>query len=290
MRIDRLSVWLATALLAAIPASAHPPQVGTPIEVANGLNGPEGIAFLRRGGFVVGSVDGEIRRLTADGTSSTVANVGDRLAGITVARDGAILAAAFNADRVWRIDPDTGASVVAASGIDGPNVIAQSRRGRVYVSASVANTIVDISSGTPVVLASALNFPNGLAIGADHFLYVAETTMNRIVRLPIANDGTLGAPEVYATGLSLADGIALDQERNLPVVGFDTLSVVEAKTRTVRTLSTDPLLNWPSNIAFGHGRGFQHRDIFLVNFGPALGDGTNVIRLRYNHAGARLIR
>ena len=94
---------------------------------------------------------------------------------------------------------------------------------------------------------------------------------------------------MYANGLPLADGLAFDKGRNLLVVGAGTFKVVVARTGAVVDLSTDPLLNWPSNLAFG-GRQFRRRDVYLVNFGPALGDGTTVVRVRYNHGGGRLIR
>jgi sugar lactone lactonase YvrE len=146
------------------------------------------------------------------------------------------------------------------------------------VSASIAGTIVDATGGVVVDRATGLNFPNGLALGADGFLYVAETGLSRVSRLPIAADGTLGAREVYATGLPAADGISLDRNLLL-VVGAGTLWVVNRTTRAVWALSNDPLLDWPSNIAFGRGRGFRKKDLFLANFGPSLGDGTTVVRM-----------
>jgi hypothetical protein len=110
------------------------------------------------------------------------------------------------------------------------------------------------------------------------------------VRLPIANDGSLGALEVYATGLPLADGLAFDRRRNLLVVGAGTLKIVEATTGQVIDMTTDPLSNWPSNLAFGRGKGFKRRDVYMPNFGPGLGDGTTIIRFRYNHRGTKLVR
>jgi hypothetical protein len=110
-----------------------------------------------------------------------------------------------------------------------------------------------------------------------------------ISRLPILSDGTLGPSEVFATGLVAPDGIAFDRAGNLLVVGGDTLSVVD-RFGAVSTLSTSPLLEWPSNLAFGRGRGFARRDAFLVNYGLPLGSGTQVLRVQYNHAGARLVR
>ncbi len=271
-------------------AWAHPPLPRPAQPFASGLIGPEGLAFTRAGTLVVGSTTGEIRQFAPNGSSAVLANVGERLAGISVLHDGRVVAAAFNTGRIWSVTPDGTASVLA-NGVNGANFIVQTARGQILVSASLLGTIVDVASGTPVVLATGLAFPNGLAIGRDGLLYVAETLGNRVSRLPIAPDGSLGAATVYATGLPLADGLAFDRRRNLLVAGGGTLKLVTADTGNVLDLLVgDPQLNGAANLAFGRGRGFSRREIYVANFGPAFGDGTTVSRFRYNHAGDRLIR
>src|SRR5262245_3755193 len=277
-------------LVAAVPAAAAPvPGAGPATTFATGLVGPEGLAFLADGSLAVGSTTGRITRLTAGGTASVLAEVGESVAGLTTLRDGRLLAAAF-AGRIYAVDPPTGFTSVYADGIAGPNFIVQTRKGRVFVSASAAGTIVDATGGVLVDAASGLSFPNGLALGRDGFLYVAETGLARVSRLPLAADGTLGTAEVYATGLPLADGIALDRRGNLLVVGAGMFLVVDRTTRAVSVLSADPLLDWPSNLAFGRGQGFGKKDLFLANFGPAFGDGTTVVRVPYTLRGAKLVR
>ena len=46
---------------------------------------------------------------------------------------------------------------------------------------------------------------------------------------------------------------------------------------------------WPSNIVFDP-RGIARRTMLLANFGPMLGDGTEVIAVPYSIRGARVIR
>jgi len=281
---------VATLIGLAGNASAHDP-VAAPVELfAGGLVGPEGLAFTRNG-LVVGSTTGEIRRYAVDGTYTVLANVGESVAGITELRDGRLLAASLLPDHVWSIAPD-GTTALFASGIGNPNFVVQTRSGRIFASASGTGSIVDITTGTPIVAASGLTFPNGLAIGRSgrqRFLYVAETFGGRVSRFPLDAADNLGPKEVYATGITLADGLAFDNEGNLLAVGGGMLKVIDRDTRAVSTLSTDPLLNWPSNLAFGRHR-FGHRYAYLANFGPSLGDGTTVVRFRFNHCGARLIR
>ena len=288
MMIPRAILVLALAISSAFAAPV--PAVGPASILTDGLAGPEGLAFLKDGRLAVGSTTGRVSRITADGSATMLAETGDSLAGLTTLRDGRLLAAAFGAGRIWAVDPATGFTSIYAAGIAGPNFIVETRKRRVFVSASLAGTIVDVTGGTPIDAASGLSFPNGLALGGDGYLYVAELGLARISRLPLSTTGVLGPPEVYATGTTLADGIAFDRRRNLLVVGQDTLWVVDRKTRSVSVLSTDPLFAWPSNLAFGRGRGFGKRMLFLANFGPALGDGTSVIQAPYSLRGAQLSR
>jgi sugar lactone lactonase YvrE len=287
-------LWLAL-FVGAAPLHAAPPEpaVGTPTVFAGGLDGPEGIAFTRKREIVVGSTTGDVVILDSEGTPRTIANLGNPLAGITVRRDGRVLAASVPAGTVWSVDPDTGAVATLSSGIGGPNFIVETKRRRVWASASQAGTIVDITDGAPAVKASGLSFPNGMALfkdGRQRYLYVAELLLNRIVRYPINADESLGPLEEYATGLLLPDGLAFDRKGNLLVVGGNRLDVVHAGTRQVETLIAGGTINWPSNIAFGRGRGTSRKDLFLANFGFPLGSGTQVLRVPYNIPGAPLIR
>jgi hypothetical protein len=97
--------------------------------------------------------------------------------------------------------------------------------------------------------------------------------------------------QVYVTGLPFGtDGIAFDRRRNLLVVGGGVLVIVLAETQEIVPIPTDPLFDWPSNLAFGRGHGFRRRDVYLANFGQFLGNGTTITRFRYNHRGVKLVR
>jgi sugar lactone lactonase YvrE len=273
-------------------APAAEPAIGTPTVLATGIPGPEGIAATKRGDLVVGTTPGDLIRVGQDGSQAPIASLGESLAGVTVLKDGRIVACAFAADRVWVVDGG-GTPSVLASGIDGANFAVQERRlGRIYVSASFAGTIVDVTDGTPVVRASGLAFPNGLAIGKEagqRYLYVAELALSQVSRIFLNIDGTLGISEVYATGLPLVDGIAFDRRGNLLAVGGGTLSVVHAGTREVEVLLTGAPLNFPSNLAFGRRRAGR-RTAFLVNYGFPLGSGTDVLAIPYSIRGAKTVQ
>jgi len=278
--------------LAAIPAivRAHPPVASDFVIFADGLDGPEGLAFTRDGRLIVGSVGGDIQSFTSDGTRTILATVPDPIAGVTVLSDGRVLAASVMGDRVWAITPRGDASVFA-EGIGGPNFLLETiREGRILASASAAGAIVDITTGTPEVVIPNVEFANGLAVREEEgrrYLYVAMTLASAVVRYRMFSDGSFGDREPYAEGLLLADGLAFDVAGNLLVVGGGQLNVVR-KGGEVEELSADPLFDWGSNLAFGQGRGFSRREVYVANFGPMFGDGTEVLRFRYNHSGAAL--
>jgi sugar lactone lactonase YvrE len=128
------------------------------------------------------------------------------------------------------------------------------------------------------IFAGGIAGPEGLALTRDGTLVVGTITGDILL---FEDDGSSVFP--------LADGIALDGEGNVLVVNADTFKVILADTGEVQTLPADPLLDWPTNLAFGRRR-FGRRTIYLANYGPGFGDGTTVVRLEYNHRGARLSR
>jgi sugar lactone lactonase YvrE len=295
MRFKICLVFTTLAFVAG-PGWAHPPAAESPLIFALGIDGPEGLAFTRRGELIVGSTTGQIRSYTPQGNFTVLADVGDALAGITVLRDGRILAASLAQSRVWSISSSGTASIFA--NVPSPNFIVQTRRRkgvrRILCSSSFDGTIVDITNGTPTPVITGLGFPNGMAIGPRsprHYLYVAETTLNRISRFLMNKNGTFGPLEVYKEGLTFPDGLVFDRKGNLLVAGGGTIKIIDGNSGSIMTLPEHPAFNGPSNLAFGRGPGFGYRrDVFVANFGPALGDGTTISTFHYNHHRARLIR
>jgi sugar lactone lactonase YvrE len=289
----KICLVFVTLVFVAGPGWAHPPAAEAPLIFALGLDGPEGLAFTRRGELIVGSTTGEIRSYTPQGNFTVLGNVGDALAGITVLRDGRILAASLAQSRVWSISTSGTASIFA--NVQSPNFIVQTRRRkgvrRILCSSSFGGSIVDITNGTPTPVITGLTFPNGMAIGRGNYLYVAETTLNRISRFRMNKNGTFGPLEVYKTGLTFPDGLVFDRKGNLLVAGGGMIEIIDGRSGSITTLPAHPAFNGPSNLAFGRGPGFGYRrDVFVANFGPALGDGTTISSFHYNHHGARLIR
>ncbi len=276
-------------LLFAPAAGAHSPKASDFEVFADGLDGPEGLAFTRDGHLIVVGADGNVRSFAPDGTSTLVATIEDPIAGVTVLSDGRVLAASLVMGRVWAISTQ-GEVAVFAEGISGPNTIVESiRDGRIFVSASLQSTIVEITDGVPDVVLTAVRFPDGLAIAEERgrqYLYVGLRLDGEVVRYRMFADGTFGEEERYADGLFVS-AIGFDSAGNLLAVGEDRVWV-RHRTGEVEVLSNDPLMDGPSNLAFGPGRGFGSRDVYLTNYGKNFGQGTQVIKFRYNHRGAPL--
>jgi len=268
-------------------SSQHTQQPDVPAEPAQtelgNLNGPEGLSFDSVGNLYAGSQTGRITRIGADGTISVFAETHRQLAGLATGPQDEIYAAAFTTGEVLAI-AQNGVIRVATQGVDSPNAIAFDRNQRALVSASGLGGSPQIDAiqpdGTYLTLSETaeLRFPNGMAFDANDFLYVADTFLNRVVRLKIDAAGSLGPPEVYATGLAAADGIALDDQGNLYVAGNDKITVVfpnDARTRVDYVTQGD--VNGPASLAFGAGTNRDNRRLYFTNYGfPTLGSGTTV--------------
>ena len=107
-----------------------------------------------------------------------------------------------------------------ADGFTLPNGIAQDREGDLFVSDSVPGQIFKLTRdgltkrvwSADALLTNHHPFPigaNGIAFDqSQRFLYVSNTSDNRIIRIPVGEDGSAGAAEVFA------DGATLDSAQN----------------------------------------------------------------------------
>jgi len=258
-----------------------------------GLTGPEGLTFDSNGTLYVGSTSGRITRITSDGFSSVFAETGRSLAGLATGPQNEIFAAAFTTGEVLAIAQD-GVMRVATSGLDGPNGIVFDRFQRPLVSAiglagqpQIALIMPDTTYQT---LSVQVRSPNGMAFGPDGMLYVADTFMNRVVRMSQSDQGELTAPEVYASGLGVADGIAFDQRGDLFVASAGQVWVVlPDEAPSAQPFITTGALDGPASLAFGFGSNRDRSVLWFTNYGlPVLGSGSTVASARVGISGQPL--
>ena len=120
---------------------------------------------------------------------------------------------------------------------------------------------------------------NGIAVRNDT-VYVSVTEKGQIVAIPISEDDTAGAPEVWAQGPELggADGITFDDAGNLYVasIGQSQIVRIDKDDKAITIVATDEDgLDYPSTVKFGAGQ--YEGDLLALNFavGEQLG-GTTV--------------
>jgi gluconolactonase len=185
------------------------------------LQHPEGVAVGPDGYVWCGSENGQILRISPDGSAiEEVASTGGFVLGLAFDGDRSLFVCDLKYAAVFRLDLATRRlERFTRPGIRVPNYpVVDRARGRLYVSnshdqqeAGPGVWAYNLESGEGDVWhAGPFLFANGMAL-RDDALFVCETFARRVVRIAIAEDGKAGGSEVYASDLpGLPDGIAFD--------------------------------------------------------------------------------
>src|SRR5262245_29097725 len=260
------------------------------------LDHPECLAFDRAGDLWAGGEAGQIYRITPDGRVTTVANLGGFCAGLAFSPADELLVC-HPATGIVRVTAD-GRHEIFASSVRGEKLISPNyglfdRAGNYYVTDSGqwqknnGRLLRFAPSGAGEVLANALGYANGLALTADEaFLYLVVSDRDAILRFALAADGTVSAPETYATECGrFPDGLTLDAEGNLYVCCYASDEIWRISPAGVKTLlAVDRWairLGSPTNMAFG-GENFD--ELYVANLAR-----TTITRARIGRKGQRLV-
>jgi len=187
------------------------------------LQHPEGIAVGPDGWIWTGSENGQILRIAPDGSRiEEVAKIDGFVLGLAFDGDRALFACELRSAAIFRLDLGSGAlSRFTRPGVKIPNYpLVDRKRNRLLVSDShdfaepgPGIWAYDLGSGEGGLwFERPLVFANGIALSCEgDAVLVCETFARRITRIPIRDDGSAGAPSVYAADLpGLPDGIAFD--------------------------------------------------------------------------------
>jgi sugar lactone lactonase YvrE len=198
--------------------------------------------------------------------------------------------------RLLKVDTQSNAVTVLASGFAFPNSIAEDLLGNLYVSDSALGTINRISQdGSHNVLwaASPLfqtsGFPpvgiNDLAFDrASSSLYATNTGDSRVLRIPLLHNGNAGTVQIFADGATIdsrqhttdalhgADGLALDVAGNL-YVAANQINEIQVLSPTGRLIarysgSGSAALDFPASLVFTGSR------LYITN-ASLFDDGAN---------------
>lgn len=232
------------------------------------LSHPEGVAIGPDGWIWAGNQDGDILRISPDGTSmEQVASTGGFALGLAFDGDRTLFVCDLKHAAVFGLDlSNRQLTRFTQPGIKIPNYpLVDAARGRLLVSDSHASGTpgpgiwtYDLTTGEGALWCDAdLNFGNGLAMrDGDEAVYVCETFGQRVTRVPIADDGRAMAPEPFATGLpGLPDGIAFDRAGNLVVACYEPSRLLRispdgtASDVLIEDVTAHVLCH-PTNIAF----------------------------------------
>jgi gluconolactonase len=249
-----------------MPASA---AVGldrfTPL--VEGLDHPEGVAWDPVAGVLyAGGEAGQIYAVEPGGSVREIAQVGAFVLGLAL--DGAGRVYACAGTELGRVTPaDGGVEVVSRGTPDepfrSPNYAAFAPDGTLYVTDSGTwdgddGLIyrVQPGGGTEIWTRALASFPNGCCLAPRcDALYVVQSTDPGVWRVPIAGDGSAGAPElICALSGTVPDGIAFDAAGSFYVSCYrpDRIYRVGADA-AVEVLADDPrgtTLAAPTNLAF----------------------------------------
>ena len=308
-----LSVPLFLGMLGGTADAASPVSPVVTFDASRGEN-PESIAIDKRGNIYVSMLPtGEIRKIAPDGTQSTLAVLGVGpiprfLLGLAVDAPGNVYALLNDVPAtrgVWRISPDGAATRIAPLPSAAQlNALAFDHRGNLYITDSIPGTIYRLAPDGSVVnwltdpLLKASPTPcgpfplgllgaNGLAFNKSGDLFVLNTTLGAVVRIPVAPNGSPGAPAFFVgpnCGLRGLDGQAFDNDDNLYVAVNIQGKIVRidpnGNLETIAAAPADPLF-FPTAIAFETGLG-QRKQIFITNAAPPflhLGGAPGVVTM-----------
>ena len=273
---------------------------------------PEGLAVAPNGDVYVATFDGSkkifvfnengglLRTLTVNassGSSGFFLGLGFH------PQSGAFLVIDFGADKVLKVDPQTGLAsdfITLATPQMGLNALTFDSAGNVYVSDSFAGAIWKSGAGgalgltTPWVkdaLLSTTGDPpfgaNGLGFNkAQTILFVANTGNDTIVQIPVSG-GTPGTPAIFVNSINGADGLVIDSDDNLWVAAnqSDEIVVVDKTGKVIAKLGDfDELVNdgTPKGLLFPASPDFSRdkKTLFVTNLAldlrVATGNPANV--------------
>ncbi len=263
---------------------------------ATGIDHPECIAFDRAGILWAGGEAGQIYRISSDGKSQTIANMGGFCGGLAFSPNDELFVC-NPAHGIVRVQSSGSFSVFAGHAgthkLVCPNFGVFDSKGNYYVSDSgnwkKNNGFIFRfrPDGSGEMLAGPMGYANGLAVSADErSLFVVESNTDSVLRFEIRDDGSLGAPETYADDCGrFPDGLALDEAGNLYVCCYASDEIWRIDPSRRKTLFAWDrwaiLLGSPTNMAFG---GKDGDELYVANLAR-----TTITRAKVGRKGKRLV-
>jgi sugar lactone lactonase YvrE len=239
----------------------------------------EGIALSHdaSGGSVlyVGTRDGRIRRIAADGTVTDFASI-EAPVGIAARDDGSLLACAAvgGVIGIYAVSTTGAVTPLITSGPGGAafgltNFVAIAPDDSIVFSDSMANHLFRADAdGTNVTLVADISYANGLAFSPDGTtLYVASWDTSTLFALSFdAATGMYGTPTAVTTSIANIDGVVATSTGALALVTSSSglLLLDPTAPATTTPLAPRTAITLPANGVFGDAT-FGVHDLFVTS-------------------------
>lgn len=234
--------------------------------VADGLAFPEGPIACPDGSVIVCEImAGRLTRIAADGSRSTVADVGGGPNGaafgvdgfLYVCNNGGMLTTQRSTGGIQRVDVATGTWEWVYTQCDGqplvaPNDIVFDAVGGMWFSDFRSGAVhYALADGSAITKAALARDPNGIGLSPDgSVLYWAHTTSRQVVRRRVTSPGTLAASNGHGAGAVIRRGGVEPLEIMVGLPGsmeLDSLAIDSAGAVCVGTLVEGGVIEIPAN-------------------------------------------
>jgi hypothetical protein len=264
------------------PADAAPPPISRPPECDRSLTLPiqatfrayvpdsDDFTFDNDGYFLVRS-GRDIARLTYGGPPEMVVKnvVGERntIDSLRMLNGGDIVIADYTSDSLVRLDV-TGKQQRKLASLKSPNKLMVGPRGKLYVVGIEGDIyMVDADSGKTTLIGRVDGRLRGLTFSVDYrTMYVSDARNNVLHSLTIREDGTAGAPKVWARNLGGGpDGLTTDACGNVYVSDHDNSTIRRVTPKGTVELVAN-IDRTTSSIGFGSGKqGWDAKTLYTVS-------------------------
>ena len=227
-------------------------------QVATGFTFTEGPVFSRRGYLLFSDIPNQKILKLERGQVTTLRENSNKANGLTFDHQGRLLVAE-GGGKVTRTEKNGSITVLAETGLEGPNDLVYAIDGSVYFSDLPKSRVYQITrersgvGGAPpkgeVRLVAETPAPNGVALSPNQRqLYVADVK-TAIVRIhDILADGRLASGRDFAP--LFVDGLKTDELGNVWMASRDGIYVYDSGGRHLGTIVTP---EGPSNCGWGEG-------------------------------------
>lgn len=245
---------------------------------AVGIDHAKCIAFDQYGELWAGGEAGQVYRISKQGESQVVANLGGFCTGLAFSPKDELFIC-NPAHGILYVDFNGDYSIFATQAGDHkiiwPNCGVFDSAGNYYVTDSGhwgknnGYLLRFKPDGTGEKIGGPFGYASGLALSVDEkTLFMVESGTDSILRFEIFADGTVGSPTIYAQECGrFPDGLTLDVEGNLYVCCYasdEIWRISPAQEKTLLAWDRNAiLLGSPTHMAFG-GENFD--ELYVTNF------------------------